>query len=126
MIGKGYWSTGITLRYAPHAGWAATVEYRDGGFCNDSADDKRVSTEGSLHTRYFVEDGERVKAIDVVVDVAKADAERLGVVWRDDPTVYMVGDGEWSDETYPAGWWRLANAQAERLGWTPIYNVERG
>ena len=127
MIGTNYWATGITVRH--HEGkWSATVEYLDAGFADDNADAQRVSTEGNLHTRYFLRDGEHASALTVAIDVVKADAERLGIVWgTPGPFVYMKGDGE--DETFPPpdGWRELVDAQARRLGWEPFYTKsERG
>lgn len=121
MIGDGYWSTGITVRYSAREGWGASLKFLDAGFVNDSADDMRVSTEGTLHTRYYIEDGKHTDALTVVIDVVKTDAERLGIRWEN-PHVYMDGDGEWNDRDYPDGWRRLVDSQAERLGWEPLYS----
>lgn len=117
MIGNGYWSTGITLRYVDGC-WEASLNFYDhGGGYGDSPDLGLVSTVGTLATRRRVGDE---RAVSAVVDAMKADAERLGIVWRD-PTVYMVGDGEHDSETYPPDWQRLVNEQAARIGWQPTY-----
>jgi hypothetical protein len=52
--------------------------------------------------------------------VLRADAERLGIQWRD-PTVYYKGDGEDPEYPPPDGWRELLAAQAARLGWYSIY-----
>lgn len=119
----GYWSTGITVKH--HNGrWAASVDFLDAGFCNDDPDARQVSTQGTLHTRYFVRDGETVDGLTVAIDTMKRDAERLGIIWRsndDVPTIYMKGDGEDPEWPAPIRWRELVNAQAERIGWTPCY-----
>lgn len=122
MIGNTYWSTGILVRH-DNGKWHATVEYFDNGFVDDNADDRRVSTEGKLHTRYYLRDGKHADALTIAIDTVKADAERLGITWRDvwateaKATIYMD-----DEETAPAGWRELANAQARRLGWEPCYS----
>jgi len=119
MIGNGYWSTGITVRFSDGK-WAASAGYLDNGFCDDSAEQERVSTQGKLHTRYYLRDGQTKDALTVAVDTVKTDAERLGISWRD-PHVYMDGDGEWEDREYPPDWRLLVDEQARRLGWDPLY-----
>lgn len=119
----GYWSTGITVKH--HNGkWAASVDFLDNGFANDDPDKGHISTEGKLHTRYFIADGEQVDGLTAAIDTVRADAERLGIIWRSDddvPTIYMKGDGEDPEWPAPDGWHELVNAQAERIGWTPSY-----
>jgi hypothetical protein len=113
----GYWATGITVKH--HNGkWTASVTFHDNGFANDDPDAGRISTEGTLHTRYYIADGEQVDGLTAAIDAVKADAERLGIIWRT-PTVYMDQDGEGSDDS--AGWRSLVDSQAERLGWAPSY-----
>ena len=131
MIGNGYWSTGITVTWqysgSGDYGWAASLEYLDDGFCNDDADVGRVSTEGTLHTRYAVRQGETADALTVVIDTIKADAERLGIRWgavTPGATVYYKGDGEDEDFPPPDGWREMVNAQAERLGWQSGYRMD--
>ena len=127
MIGSGYWSVGIEVvwRYAGGGdwGWAAKADFLDGGFCNDSADDGAVSTEGTIRTRYAVREGSTADALTVVIDVLKADAERLGITWNDGATVYYASDGE--DEEYPPpdDWRELLGQQADRLGWKRLYGA---
>lgn len=121
MIGEGYWSTGITVRFSGGK-WSASADYLDNGFCDDSAEHERVSTQGKLHTRYYLRDGETKDALTVAIDIVKADAERLGITWTN-PHVYMDGDGEWDDREYPSGWRRLVDDQAKRLGWEPLYHM---
>lgn len=123
MIGNGYWSNGITVRYSDGR-WSASVDYYDNGHCDDQADDARVSTEGTIHTRYFLRDGKTADALTVAVDVVKADAERLGITWATPgigPFVYMLGDGDNGGRDVPDNWRELVDAQARRLGWEPMY-----
>ena len=96
MIGNGHWATGITVAWAYAGGgdygWAAEVDYLDAGFCDDVPGTSHISTEGTLRTRYAVrdtEDGE--SSLASVLDVIKADAERLGICWRE-PHLYYKGE----------------------------------
>jgi hypothetical protein len=49
MIGKRYWSTGISLRYADERdpAWAGSLDFYDEGFANDDREAGRISTVGS-------------------------------------------------------------------------------
>lgn len=126
MIGNGYWSNGITVRYSDGR-WSASVDYYDNGFANDRADAGEVSTEGTIHTRYFLRDGKTTDALTVAVDVVKADAERFGIIWNTPgvgPFVYMDGDGENGGRPLPSNWRELVDAQARRLGWESLYGSE--
>jgi len=124
MIGKDYWSAGITVRYAyaggGRMGWCAELSYLDGGFCDDSPERGIVSTEGVLRTRYVIPASEAADVLTVAIDALKADAERLGITWRD-PSVYYKYDGEDEDGPPPDGWRELLGSQADRLGWRRLY-----
>jgi hypothetical protein len=132
MIGNSYWATGITVRYGysgmDRYGWAATVDFYDNGFCDDDTDAKTISTQGTLKTRYFVREGTGADAdgLAAAVDAVKQDADRFGVRFGGAtlPTVYYEGDGEDEDWPPPDGWRGMVNAQAERLGWKPLYATE--
>lgn len=125
MIGNGYWAVGITVVHAyaggGDSGWGATVEYLDDGFCDDDADMGRVSTQGVLSTRYRLREGREADALTTVIDVIKADAERLGIAWRENSCVFYRGDGEDSEYPPPEGWREAIDAQSARLGWRQIY-----
>lgn len=131
MIGSGYWATGITVRYGYSGmnlyGWAARVEFYDDGFCSDDTDSGTISTEGTLRTRYYVREGAGPDAdgLAAAIDAVRADADRLGVAFRDDgvlaPCVYYEGDGENENYPPPEGWRELVDAQAARLGWRGLY-----
>ena len=121
MIGVRYWSTGITIkpdRWPNPERWTASLSFLDDGFCQ--AD----STEGKLCLRYFVDE------LEVGLDTLRQDAERLGIVWYDPMTsrwapdapaaIYVPQDGEWTDGDHP-DLRAFADAQARRMGWTPIY-----
>ncbi|EIU51669.1 hypothetical protein MA6G0728R_5357 [Mycobacteroides abscessus 6G-0728-R] len=92
MIGRNYWATGITLRFATSVvngvdGWSAAVEFYDDGFGGPdfTLNAGRVSTEGELRTRYFVSDGdERVGAV-AAAEAVKHDATRMGIKFVVDP-----------------------------------------
>jgi hypothetical protein len=132
MIGNGYWATGITVAFHEGGagggldGWSAEVEFLDDGFCNDNPEAGVISTQGKLNTRYIVkvrEDSELVLA--AVIDAVKADAERLGIRFREGaigPHVYYKGDGEWEDYPPPEDWRVMVDGQAERLGWPGLYS----
>ncbi|SHX96578.1 Uncharacterised protein [Mycobacteroides abscessus subsp. abscessus] len=91
MIGKRYWSTGVTLRFARGVcggadGWAASLKFYDDGFAGDDRpSDGRVSTEGELRTRYFVTDQSMSAAAAAAIRAVKADATNLGVKFIVDP-----------------------------------------
>lgn len=92
--------------------WKAEVRFYDNGFCEDA------STEGVLHTRYFIPDPGQ--AVDLVVEMAKQFGVEFKAIPEREPTVYMDGDGE-SDGWYPDNWQEICNEQATRIGWRPGY-----
>lgn len=121
-----YWSTGIVLTWQPerpgHAeAWGAHLDYLDEGFLDDEPAAGRISTEGTLRTRYPVEDVDGVNVLAVVLDVLIADAERLGIVWRNSvdgwPMLYYRGDGEDPEWPPPSGYREMLTVQAKRLHW---------
>jgi hypothetical protein len=122
MIGNGYYSTGITVEYryagGDDYGWAASLDYLDGGFCNDVPGTSVISTEGTLCTRYAVRDRDAGSSLAAVIDVLKADAECMGITWRE-PAIYYRSDGEDPDHhPMPEGGWDMLRDQAQRLGWS--------
>lgn len=108
MIGDTYWTTGIKLKYdgRPDNGgkWSANLDFYDDGFCDDE------STEGTLHTRYYVE-------IETAIDTLIADAKRLGIEIKkgigDKPFLMLYQDGE---RYVPDSWRKVLQEQAERIG----------
>lgn len=127
---KGYWACGISVRWREyagsdngiqHSGWGGTVDFRDDGFADDDPDTGRVSTEGTLKTRYTVRDGDLTTGLTAVIDTLIADAARLGIDFRDigdsKPMLYFEGDGEDEEWPPPDGWREMLRAQAERIGW---------
>jgi hypothetical protein len=121
-----YWSVGITVQWRersgsnngqPHGGWGASLEFLDDGFCNDDADTGRVSTQGTLNTRYFVADGERASGLSAAVDALIADAQRLGIEFTN-RSLYYKGDGEDPEFPPPDGWEAQLVAEAARIGWS--------
>jgi len=143
MINKGsatYWSTGVILRWTERAstrerdgrmvsspGWAGRIDYVDDGFCDDNADTGRVSTEGTLHTRYAVPDGDKVPGLTAVVDALLADAERMGIrfgVGGQGPQLYYDGDAENQDYPPLPGWRGMLAEEARRIGWTSPYGED--
>jgi hypothetical protein len=114
VIGNGYWSNGITIRYRSGGSWGGQLEYTDAGnYAPIDRVTRKVSTEGKLHTRYVLRDGAHLDALTVVVDTLLADAARLGIAMRE-PHIHL-DEEEHSDE--PEGWEALAVAQCQRLGW---------
>jgi hypothetical protein len=128
MIGTGWWSTGVTARWAYSGGgqygWAASLDYLDDGWCDDDPAAGRVSTQGRIGTRYAVKDITDCNTLTVVLDVLIADAERLGIEWRS-PTLYYEADGENASYPPPERWDEALRAQAARLGWR-TYGYEPG
>lgn len=108
MIGDGYWSTGIVLKYSGDGKWSASLDFYDDGFCDDE------STEGNLHTRYFV-------GIETAIDTLIADAKTLGIRFvnptGDNPRLYAYGDGESKEWPMPKGYDELLSQQARRIGY---------
>lgn len=128
MIGDTYWATGISVRTMHDRDdalmWAAEVKFLDDGFCNDDADNGQISTEGRLHTRYMVRDGDDRTALATILDVLIADAATLGITFRTDipPSLYFHQDGVDPDWPPPPDWENLLAEQAARLGWTTNYS----
>jgi hypothetical protein len=132
MISKSgrYWSTGITVTWAPlaeringepYGGWHAKLDYSDDGFADNDPDTAQVSTEGTLHTRYPVRDAKIRSGLSIAIDTLLADARRLGVeliaVGPDsEPWLFYRGDGEDSEHPPPNGWRETLTAEAERVG----------
>jgi hypothetical protein len=116
-----YWSTGITVRYGYSGGgqygWSARLDFYDDGFANDDTAGQSVSTEGRLVTRYFVCDGEKASGLSIALDVLRADAEKLGIRFNDEATLYYAADGEDLDNPPPDGWRAALGAEAARIGW---------
>ena len=114
MIGNRYWSTGIVLKYDGRGSWSATAEFFDSGFCDDE------STEGRLHTRYYV-------PLETAIDVVIADAAKLGIEFNkntDGKSILMVrGDGEYEDCPLPENWKEVLEQQAVRIGWASAYGT---
>lgn len=129
MIGKRYWSTGISLRYADdrNPAWAGSLDFYDEGFANDDPEAERISTVGSLRTRYYIRtSGRHGDALAAVTDTLRRDAEKLGIEFRD-PYVYAEIEGEDPNHPLPDGWVGLLEEQADRLGWgMPGYESHRG
>lgn len=131
MIGDKYWATGISVRTMNDRDdalmWAAEMKFLDDGFCDDDADNGQISTEGKLHTRYLVRDGDDRTALATILDVLIADAATLGITFRTDipPSLYFHQDGVDPDWPPPPGWENLLAEQADRLGWTTNYSPTR-
>lgn len=128
MISKSgrYWSTGITVAQT-NSRWTASLEYCDDGFGDDDPDAGLVSTEGKLHTRYGVRDGDTRSGLTAAVDALVADAKRLGIDFiatsgTDAPFLYYKGDGEYEDFPPPDGWRETLAAEAQRIGFVS-YNT---
>lgn len=116
-----YWAVGIELRWDGHnKGWDGRIDFYDDGFLDADADTRRVSTEGAVHTRNTVRDGNLATGLSVVIDVLIADADTLGISLGangERPRLYYQGDGEHADAVPPADWRQLLRTEAERIGW---------
>jgi len=120
----GYWSVGINLRWMPDDRmWAGKIDFFDDGFADDDADTRKISTQGSLRTRYFVRNGKQQTALSVIIDTLIADAAKLGITFRD-PDLFYETDGESERFPPPPGWRETLTAEAERIGWTTPYSSE--
>jgi hypothetical protein len=120
MIGPAYWSSGITVAYQPPDRWHASLSFYDDGFATCDADSAQIATAGTLANRYVVPDGTCRSGLDAAIDTLKADAEHLGIGWRD-PSLFVAGDGDDPTKPLPADWPDLLAEQAERLGWDCPY-----
>ncbi|GAA2623943.1 hypothetical protein GCM10010399_64100 [Dactylosporangium fulvum] len=110
-----YWTAGVIVSYDSHRkAWAAGIDFLDDGFADDDPDTGRISTEGKLHTRYMVKDGQQAAALTAAIDVIVADAERLGIEFNDRNLYYDDRDGIFPE---PDDWKRLQDEQVARLGW---------
>ncbi len=147
MIGERFVSTGITVRYGyagsrwtatgtlERWGWQATCRFHDAGFCDDDPNAGLISTEGKLHTRYFVGDltGDETspqaveamgRVLGAAIDTVKRDAEAMGIQFGTSgvgPHIYGHRDGEDAESPLPYGWRVLLREQAERIGWQSAY-----
>lgn len=131
-----YWSTGITLHWQENSariedelfsGWYASLDYRDDGFADNDSETGRISTEGTLHTRYAVLDSKTRTGLSLAIDTLLTDAERLGIDFSHvtvGPFLYYKGDGEDPDHVPPADWRNMLAAEAERIGWPSAYTKE--
>ena len=128
MIGKRYWSTGISLRYSGDLtpAWSSALSFQDDGFALDDPATGQISTEGELRTRYDVPTGGiHQRALRLVTDTLIHDAGALGIEFRD-PYLYAHKDSEDPAHPMPDGWVELMDEQAERLGWgMPDYAAYR-
>lgn len=131
-----YWSTGITVVWSerahtingvPHGGWRASLDFCDDGFVTNRTDDGHVSTEGALHTRYFIRDDGGENGLTVAINSLIEDAARLDIDFQswdaEAPMLYYKGDGEDPNSVPPPGWRETLRAEAERIGWRTYTTV---
>lgn len=122
MIGNGYWATGITVHWCDRHGsnWGVSTSFYDDGFADDKPEVGRIATEGTLRTRYFIDDVPGKSGLEAALDVLMADAARLGVQFRSAagrPDLYT--DAE-DTSTLPAFVQDEIAKQAERIGWQTL------
>lgn len=104
------WTTCVVLRWKPRThtdgGWWAIMKWSWGQFCNPEM------LQGVIENRYPT--GMR-RAIDQVMDIA----EQFGVVTPPNMkmALYVEGDGEDPDHTFPEGWQEKVRREAARRGW---------
>lgn len=111
MIGLNYWTTGIKL-HNTERGWSAELEFFDDGFCDTA------STEGTLRTRYIVQDGTAAQNAIKAAQLVKIDAERLGIDFRMS-YLYLHRDN-WitsGEETGSNAVEEIMSAVCDALGW---------
>lgn len=120
MIGDKYWTVGIKVRpsYSPIRGWQwqAVVKFYDDGFM------EARSTEGELHTRYFIDGDER--GLDIALRTVRADAQALGIEFKT-KHVYIEGDGTSAEYPPPANWKQILHDAAEGMGWRSVYSEDK-
>lgn len=123
-----YWAASITLRYQDRPqSWAGNLDFYDEGLANDNAESGRISTEGSLHTRYFVKGHPAEVALAAVIDTLIADAGRLGIGFKGtvtDKPELLYDDGENAEFPPPEGFKHMLRTQADRIGWNSYHNAE--
>lgn len=111
MVGPQYWSTGIQLKYHGEGKWSARAEFFDDGFVDHR------SSEGELRARY-------IGAIENVIDVVRADVERLGIRFnrnQNDKPVLMAWRENDDEYPMPKDWKLILFSQASRIGWDSVY-----
>lgn len=101
MIGSGYVYNQIGLRFfgtdfSREPGWSASSPFQDYGFSNDDVDNRSISTEGEITTRYIVPrasdgtSGAVIAAQNIMEDLARLGITRLTNV----RTALFVSNGE--------------------------------
>ncbi|HLL69077.1 MAG TPA: hypothetical protein VK453_25680 [Micromonosporaceae bacterium] len=115
-----YWVSAITATYDSHRDhWGARLGFYDDGFADDDPATGRISTEGTLGTRYYVANTNGAgSGLAVALDVLIADAERLGIKFGGVggmPPCLFYDD---QDGTFPPpdDWDAIGAGQAKRLG----------
>lgn len=108
MVGQKYYSPGITIKYhgVPNR-WSAEVTFSDSGHANPK------STQGAVRNSYVID-------LRSAIDVVKADAENLGIVWTE-PCLFMHDDGRSTDFPPPENWQKIMMSEAARIGFRNIY-----
>jgi hypothetical protein len=117
MIGEHYWSIGIVIwlfdaRPGQAQRWGALLDFYDDAWAPENG------TEGRLKARYL-------GPLNEVLPMLKADAERLGIIWRD-PHILYRDDGQPQPDADPppANWRTICNEEGRKLGWKPLYQEE--
>ena len=117
------WSVGIVVacdyRGSGQYGWRAWCHFesQDDIFHGD----QRVRGRLETYCAFLTLDA----AVDRILEVAQqmgVDFYVSKIMMR--PSVFYAGDGESGDYPPPPGWRVQVNAQAVRLGWHPLYDVE--
>jgi hypothetical protein len=111
-------SAGIIVKYgyggSGNYGWWAKVEFEDLGHCD------RGSIKGSITTKY-------ADKLAYSIDTIKADAEKLGIQFYNNPGVmpflFYLRDGEDVDYPPPSGWKETLRTEANRIGFKTYKGV---
>lgn len=105
-MARTFWAVGITVKPVD-SGFVGDVEICDDHFAEAKA------VHGHIYTYVL-------STMQAAIDSVKASAEDLGLEWRNihnKPRLYIYGDGEHTDVSYPANWRSELKAQADRIGW---------
>ncbi|WP_372344766.1 hypothetical protein [Streptomyces sp. KL116D] len=131
-----YWSTGITVVWSerahtingvPHGGWGASLDFCDDGFVDSKTENGEISTQGTLRTRYFIQDDNGASGLTTAINSLIEDAGRLDIDFQswdtEAPMLYYKGDGEDPAFEPPSGWRETLRVEAARIGWRTYETV---
>jgi hypothetical protein len=120
MIGADYWTTGITVGWTDGDSgrmWHVELSFMDDGFANDDPKRGRISTQGTLRSRYYVDSVPGRSGLRSALDALIQDAARLEIDFRDTGAGIWLYDEAGDASSQPQDIQDEMVRQAERLGW---------